>query len=134
MQSQASRLYELMQRLLSEQQSVISNLDNRIKRQDPVIRIRNEKDIIEGLKNRLNSTSVHVLQLKKANLGQLSGKLNALSPLATLERGYALVQVKDDKLNKIVVTSVSNVQEGQTISSKLKDGDIESTVTKIKNN
>ena len=129
--SQSSRLHELMQRLLQEQDRVFNSLKNRITRQDPVIRIRNEKEKLSSIQNRLLSSSTHVLQLKNANLGQVSGKLNALSPLATLERGYALVQLKDAKLSKNIVTSISNVEAGQVISTMLKDGDIESTVTKI---
>ena len=129
--SQSFRLHELMQRLLKEQKNVLGNLNIRIKRQDPVIRVANEKEKIIRLKNRLNSSSSHALQLKKASLGQVIGKLNTLSPLATLERGYALVQLQGDKVGKNVVTSVSDVNTGEIISTKLKDGDILSTVTKI---
>ena len=131
LQNQTSRLHELMQRLVQQQNSAINNLKGRLTRQDPVIRIRTENETVKRLQNRLLSSSAHSLQLKKANFGQLSGKLNTLSPLATLERGYALVQVQDAKLNNNVVSSVSDAKEGQLISTKLKDGDIESTITKI---
>ena len=131
LQNQSSRLHELMQRLVQEQNSAVNNLKDRLTRKDPVIRIRTENETVKRLQNRLLSSSAHSLQLKKANFGQLSGKLNTLSPLATLERGYALVQVQDAKLNKNVLSSVSNAAEGQLISTKLKDGDIESTITKI---
>ncbi len=129
--SQSIRLNELMQRLLIEQKNCINTLNSRIHRQDPIIRIANENDNVIRLKKRLVSSSSHALQLKKADLGQMIGKLNTLNPLATLERGYALVQLKDDKLAEKVVTSIADVNTGATISTRLKDGDIESIVTKI---
>ncbi|HEY8463476.1 MAG TPA: exodeoxyribonuclease VII large subunit [Bacillota bacterium] len=42
----------------------------------------------------------HGLQLKREWFSKLTGKLNALSPLATLERGYALAQRLDGTLIK----------------------------------
>jgi len=125
--SQASRLHELMQRLIKDQTQIFNNLQNRISRQDPAIRIQSEKEKIIRLSNRLQSNSDHALQLKKANLGKVSGKLNTLSPLATLERGYALVQLENAK----VITSVKELETNEKIVTQLQDGQVESTITKL---
>jgi len=126
-QSQKFRLHELLQRALQEHSNTLRNLNDRLNREDPHIRVTAEKSNLTRLEKRLHSMSGHLLELKKANLGQLIGKLNTLSPLATLERGYALVQLEDDKF----VSSVNELTKNQNIITQLKDGQIESKVIKL---
>ena len=57
-------------------------------------------------------------------LGLLSGKLDALSPLSVLSRGYAVVR-KEGK----IVRSAKEVREGDLISVRLHSGEIEAAVT-----
>ncbi|MED2972617.1 exodeoxyribonuclease VII large subunit [Fictibacillus sp. B-59209] len=54
---------------------------------------------------------------------QLS-RLNALSPLAVMERGYSLVYTEDEQL----VKKVSQVQPGDTIKVRLQDGKLDCQV------
>ncbi len=56
----------------------------------------------------------------KDTLGSLCGKLNTLSPLAVLSRGYAIVKNKEGKLIK----SVKQIVRGELIGVKVFDGDI----------
>jgi exodeoxyribonuclease VII large subunit len=58
----------------------------------------------------------------------LQSRLQTLSPLGVLQRGYALVQ----KENGDVVRSVTQVTTGQTILTLLSDGSLSSNVTTIK--
>ena len=50
----------------------------------------------------------------------LGQKLNALSPLATLERGYAIVR---DQSNR-VVTHSDTVAEGESLKVRLQQGQL----------
>ena len=61
---------------------------------------------------------------KKKLLGEQSGKLNALSPLNTLSRGYA-IPVKEDGT---VIRSVGDTKKGDEFTLKLKDGDTKAMV------
>jgi exodeoxyribonuclease VII large subunit len=54
----------------------------------------------------------------------LSGRLQTVSPLRTLERGYAIVL---DALGN-VVRSTSQVQTGDAITARVTDGVIKATV------
>jgi len=56
-------------------------------------------------------------------------QLNALNPLATLERGYAVVKDASGK----VITSSKKVKVGDKISTQLHTGTLESEVTSVKN-
>jgi exodeoxyribonuclease VII large subunit len=61
-----------------------------------------------------------------ARLNQLSGRLEALSPIAILERGYALVF---DPAGNLVKNS-SQVKPGEEITARLAKGTIAAKVTK----
>jgi len=54
----------------------------------------------------------------------IDGRLRSLSPLAVLERGYALVLNKDG----VVIRSVSQVKDGERLRTRLSDGEFGSTV------
>jgi len=59
-------------------------------------------------------------------LNQLSGRLEALSPVAILERGYALVFDSSGNL----VKSSSRLKAGEEITARLAKGTITAKVTK----
>ncbi|MGO1545612.1 MAG: exodeoxyribonuclease VII large subunit [Gulosibacter sp.] len=57
----------------------------------------------------------------------LRQRLNSLSPLGTLERGYAIVERIEDA-GSHVVTATDQVSPGNTLSIRVTDGRIEATV------
>ena len=57
-------------------------------------------------------------------------RARALSPLATLERGYAVVQRTDGAASS-VVTSVADVSTGVALSIRVADGRIAATTTDV---
>ena len=65
------------------------------------------------------------MQLGKADrkLGTLIGKLDALSPLKVLSRGYGIPQKQGD-----VVKSVNDVEQGDEIKLRMSDGTVVCTV------
>lgn len=64
-----------------------------------------------------------LLDIKKNKYLQVISKLDALSPLSTIKRGYSIVR-KDDA----VITSINNVKTKDTISLELSDGTISAEV------
>ena len=64
------------------------------------------------------------LALRRAALTGLRSRLVALGPLATLERGYAIV--RRDETGEIV-RRVSQVQVGDTLSIRVQDGEFGAT-------
>ena len=53
-------------------------------------------------------------------------KLEVLNPLNTLNRGYAIIK-KDDK----VLSSIKNIKKNDTLTIKLKDGEVDSKIIKV---
>ncbi len=67
-----------------------------------------------------------LLLQRRSRLDQLSGQLEALSPLAILGRGYALVFDPEGKLLK----DAARVKTGDAISARLARGTVTATVKK----
>jgi len=80
---------------------------------------------LELLENRLASAQAGLVQNQNRRFVSMTAKLDALSPLKVLTRGYALASDEDGTL----VKSVRQVRPGQSIAVQLSDGIIKATVT-----
>ena len=75
------------------------------------------------------TTSNQVKNVLALNIEKLNGqelKLSSLSPLATLERGYALVQ---SHASDEIISNISQVERGDMITVQVSDGQFNSRVT-----
>ena len=61
----------------------------------------------------------HNLALRRERLAGLSSRLESLSPLATLARGFAIVRQED---TKTLIHSVTQVSPGDRLSVRVVDG------------
>ena len=87
---------------------------------DKIIQI----DIIyDKITNEIND----VVKLKKGSLDSSGSLLHSLSPLATLDRGYSIVQ-KD----KTTINTINILKEKDSIAIKFKDGTADCIIEKIK--
>jgi exodeoxyribonuclease VII large subunit len=66
-------------------------------------------------------------ELAESRLQQLMQSLHTLSPLATLERGYAIVQRPD---TGAVVTDAGKVRPGERVRARLARGQLDCLVEK----
>jgi exodeoxyribonuclease VII large subunit len=60
---------------------------------------------------------------RQSALAASAGQLNALSPLATLERGYAVARAEDGA----TLTSATQFVEGRRFTLRLRDGEVDAT-------
>jgi len=72
------------------------------------------------LNARLSQNMRQILQSKQQMAQILNAKLQASNPLATLDRGFSLLQTKGGK----VISSTAQTKIGQTLTAKLKDGQL----------
>ena len=89
---------------------------------------------VESARERLMDAGVnvaraasHPVEKRRLVVEGMAGRLHALSPLATLARGYAVVS--DDQGRPI--TSIANAREGQSIIARLNDGQIHGRVERV---
>ena len=79
------------------------------------------------LKVRLNSHMNLTLSLQQKQLAHLCGKLDSLSPLKVLARGYSITQNQQN----FTIRSIKDVNVGEQIKTRLPDGDIISQVIRL---
>ena len=85
---------------------------------------------LELLKNRMISAQKNFISRKNQRYIAAVSKLDAMSPLKVLSRGYAMAQTQEGS----VVRSVSQVELGERITVSLSDGTLSATVMDKKEN
>ena len=80
------------------------------------------------LENRLVSAQLQQNNVKNQKFISLTAKLDAMSPLKVLTRGYSMAQTERGE----VIRSVSQVELGERIRISLSDGKISATVMEKK--
>ncbi len=98
--------------------------------QSPMGYLEQRRKSLELLKNRLGSAQVQGIHTAKARYIAMTAKLDAMSPLKVLTRGYAMAQSEDGT----VLRSVSQVNPNDTIKITVSDGCLSAAVTEIKEN
>ncbi len=93
-------------------------------------RLRQEQQALDRIKDQMPAAVQKRLERDSARLRLLAGKLDALSPLAVLERGYALARGPSGD----IVKSVEAVNIDDQISIELKDGTAEAQILKVNKN
>ena len=93
--------------------------------QSPVSYLNQKRKNLELLQNRLISAENQAVSRRKQHYIGLVSKLDAMSPLKVLTRGYAMAQGEDGS----VIRSVSQVNPGDSITVSLGDGKLRATVT-----
>ena len=84
------------------------------------------QDLLKTELKSLNLQIKNVLDRKKLLLESISSNLKAVSPLAVLDRGYAIVMNEEGRALK----SSKDVKVGDTINTRLADGGFSSDVSK----
>ena len=98
--------------------------------QSPEGYIQQRSKSVELLKNRMTAAQNAVLNRHNQHYLTLAAKLDALSPLKVLTRGYAMLQNQENN----VIRSVTQTSVGDGICITLRDGTVNATVTQIKEN
>jgi exodeoxyribonuclease VII large subunit len=79
--------------------------------------LERERRRLDGTHERLRRAPRLLLERRRAKLEQSAGRLRALSPRATLERGYAIVRAGDE-----IVRAGKAVAQGERVEVELAEG------------
>jgi len=115
-----SRLFSLTLSLLADKKTLLSSLAAQLRYLSPERRIQSGRQRVDDLARRALSALVHHFQLQKKHIQGTQSRLEALSPLAVLARGYAVVTRKDDGS---VVSRVA--QASDVMNVRVSDGEFE---------
>ena len=105
--------------------SVLSQ-SNCLKSPEGYLRLR--KEALQTAANRLAAAQSKLLHLHKQKFVSYAAKLDAMSPLKVITRGYSIAQTADGAL----LQSVHQVRAGDTVVVSLRDGKVDATVSRVK--
>jgi len=95
---------------------------------NPAVRLAPAHGRVVHAATRLRAAAAKAAEQAQARLGALTRALNAVSPLATLDRGFAIVAKPDGSRWGQPVASATDVQRGDAIVAHLADGAVQATV------
>ena len=95
--------------------------------QGPEFYLYQRRKDVNSLKSRMIAAQSYIINKQRQRFVANTAKLDAMSPLKVLSRGYALTQNE----NREVVRSVAQVSVGDTINVHLSDGCLRAAVSQI---
>ena len=122
-----ARLRHLMQARLDREQSSLEALHSRPAMADPRLLLLARSEEVHVLRERCRRTLRHVLDRAGDDVTSHRARVQALSPRATLQRGYAVLQHRSGH----VVTSVAAVAPGDEITVRVVDGRVRAATTAV---
>jgi exodeoxyribonuclease VII large subunit len=133
--SRQQKLDDLLFRLERAERQVLEQQRRRWETASAAVRHYDVRRMLAAIRQQLDARVENISAVMRqtllqhhGHLDRLAGQLEALSPLAILDRGYALIFDASGKLLK----DASKVKTGDTISARLAHGTIDAQVTNRK--
>jgi exodeoxyribonuclease VII large subunit len=135
LQRNAQRLDELEQRLnrviqggLQQSRQQLAVNEHRLNRRQPLTTIHGYRQQLDYFQRRLSRSMQIKLTTLKSRQHAAAQTLHAVSPLATLERGYTIVQRRDSSQ---IIKSVKQLTKHELLDTRFADGRIVSEVKQV---
>jgi len=119
------RASRFMRNMIELESSKIANLAARPVLRDPAVMITSRLEIITGLRDRSIRSFQGRLAIAQEELQQVTARVRALSPQATLDRGYAVVQLADGSIAR----ESAALKDGERLRIRLAQGETSAMVT-----
>lgn len=117
----------LIKNRVNAEREFLINTEKQMNLISPSNKILNSRTELVNINEKLINTMLLKLNNEKAKISVLASKLNALSPLEVLSRGYAISYKESSP-----VTSVKQVAAGDNIKVVVKDGELFATVNEVR--
>lgn len=104
----------------------LSETERRLHACHPRARLERGRADLDVLQRRLTELVTRRTERHRAELGQLGGRLDALSPLRVLDRGYSLVRRADSGR---ILRDADDVSPGDALAIRLAKGELSAVVT-----
>lgn len=115
---------------LTSRQVSVGNARSQLLQHSPRLRVQQALNRADSLGQRLQSAGPKLVGRLSVRLRVAARALDSVSPLATLDRGYAIVT---DRQSGQVLTDASQTRAGREIKARLATGQLEATVTNSTN-
>ena len=111
--------------MIKEQQ--LAGLRKRLR--SPQSRIQQQQQRCDELEHRLNQAMTHLVERRNHALLELVGRLNALSPLNTMKRGFSVVTTQT--VPTVLIRNAQQLKPGQGISLQFHQGSATATIDSV---
>jgi len=118
----AAALTTVLQGAIEERRWRLAEQTRALKHLSPTVHLAQSRQRVDDLLGRAEAATRHNLTLRRERVGGLAGRLAGVSPLGTLERGYAIVRRQE---TGVVVQSVAQVAAGDALAVRVADGEFE---------
>jgi exodeoxyribonuclease VII large subunit len=122
-----TRLRSAMSGWHAREQAGLSSLRSRPVLADPRSLLDSRSEEVAALRSRAMRSLTHAVDRAADDIAHQRARARALSPLATLERGYAVLQDSDGH----VLTSVADFTVPAAVSVRVADGRVLATATEV---
>lgn len=124
-QQARERIMRALQVRLSGEQQYLHQLQARPVLRDPASGLSERSEQIEALRQRVTRAVSSMVERSTNDIAHRRARVQALSPLATMARGYSVVQRPDGAL----VTAIDDVEIAAQLLIRVADGQITTEVT-----
>jgi exodeoxyribonuclease VII large subunit len=120
-----SRMAAALRGWVERERRGLANVRSRPVLANPLTPINLRRDELERARNSIRRELTYLLGQETSRIQSLRAQVSALGPSATLERGYAVVQVLPrDHSDPEVVTSIAQAPPGSQLRIRVGDGSI----------
>lgn len=113
-----NRLERALQSYLVTYRNDLNLLRGQLALRSPIRRIHSHRQRLDEMARRASIGLEHRLQIQRAHLSGIVKHLASLNPLATLQRGFAIVTTKDGRL----IHSAKQVHDQEHLDVRVQDG------------
>ncbi len=126
---QAGEMEHAMRTRLFALQSRLDSLESRLHQNNPLQILALHQQRVVELRRRLRWIGTRLIREKEQSLAGAAELLEAVSPLSTLARGYAIARKKSGR--QTVITGTEQVRTGEVIEVVLHRGCLKCSVTEV---
>ncbi|MBZ9559477.1 MULTISPECIES: exodeoxyribonuclease VII large subunit [unclassified Modicisalibacter] len=112
------RLHRALEQRLTGERRHLDHLRSRLAGLDPGRHLTQARRRLDALDERLHAAMPRQIEQRRANLAALVRELQAVSPLAVLGRGYAILENADGT----VIKRAGDTRPGETLKARLGEG------------
>lgn len=126
------RLYTLMEKRISRDMALCDELSSRLQNNSPAAKVQMQEQRLRFATEKLSYLFRNTLADKEATLAKQASLLDAVSPLATMARGYSITSKIDEKSGrKSLVRKSTQLKINDRVEIRLHKGKVECGVIQL---
>jgi len=123
------RLSAAVDRRLRNRVNRLASFESRLRRHDPTLRLSLANRRLADAEARLKRLAGEIVARRRARLAHAAARLEALSPLAVLKRGYAIVYLESGMRDAKILRDAADAAPNQQIRARLARGSVRAVIT-----